>query len=264
MDSTTNEGRVITIGDLLGIFIHRLWILILVPAVVVAGLFIYKTQTFVPEYESTATLYILKEATDSNTVLSSQDFSLALNVVNDCTYFLKSHSVVDETISNLDLDMSYGELSGRISTANPTDTRFLTVTVRASSPEDAKLIVDEICEIGARDISETMGFQQVNVYEKGIVNTVPCNQTGLTTYALVGMAIVVAIYAVFLVLFMLDDKIKGEEDIIRHLGLSVLGEIPNTESTKGRGGKYSKYGRYGEKTRYVTQEESDSKDNAKK
>lgn len=253
MNNKTNEGRVILISDLFGILIQRLWILILIPVIVVSGLYIYNKQTFVPQYESTATLYILKQESDSNTLLSSSDFTLALNVVKDCTYFLKSHSVVDKVISTLELDMEYEDLSKSIKTANPSDTRFLTVTVTASSPQLAKEIVDEICEVGAVDISETMGFQQVNVYERGIIESDPSNVVGLTTYLFIAIAVFAVIYAIYLIIFILDDKIKSEEDVTKYLGLSVIGQIPNIDSVTSKGKKYGgRYCRYGKYSTYTS------------
>ena len=36
----------------------------------------------------------------------------------------------------------------------------------------------------------------------------------------------------YLIAFILDDKIKTEEDVAKYLGLSVLGEIPNSKNAK--------------------------------
>ena len=40
---------------------------------------------------------------------------------------------------------------------------------------------------------------------------------------------VVAICAILLAFYIFDDKIKTPDDIEKHLGLSVLGEIPEIE-----------------------------------
>lgn len=244
MDQQINT-RNISIKDLWSIFLHRFWIMLIAAVAVTGGMFLYVRLTFVPEYESKATLYILKQ--NENTVQtnnSSDDFSLALKVVNDCDYLLKSHSVLDEVIDRLDLDIPYETLSKCVSTSNPENTRILEVTVRADSPELAKKIVDCICEIGTEKIEEAMGFSQVNLYEYGILNTNPSNFTGVITYLLAGIIAAVVTYTVFLIAFLLDDRIRTEDDIERYLGLSVLGDIPNTgEAKKHRYGYYSAYGK---------------------
>ena len=240
--------RVVTIIDLWYIFVHRLWVMALAAVVAVGGLFIINRVTFVPAYSSTATLYILRQNEATATGNSDSDFSLALKVVNDCDYLLKSHSVLDEVIQELNLETDYKTLSKSISTSNPENTRILEVTVESDSPENAKRIVDAICEIGQEQITEAMGFQQVNLYEHGTLNDKPCNATSMTTYMLVGMIAAVLVYSIYLIIYLLDDRIRTEEDIERYLGLSVLGDIPNADDKKSHQyGYYKAYGSHEQK-----------------
>lgn len=225
--------RVVTLKDLWGIFIHRLWIIIIAAAAVVGGLFVINRMTFVPVYSSTATLYILRQEGGATSDSSADaDFSLALKVVNDCDYLLKSHSVLDEVIQKLDLQIGYKALSESVSTSNPENTRILEVTVESDSPENAKHIVDALCEIGQEKVAEAMGFQQVNLYEYGTLSNKPCNTTSITTYLLAGVIAAILVYSAFLIVFLLDDCIRTEEDIERYLGLSILGNIPNANDKK--------------------------------
>lgn len=234
--------RTVTLRELWEIFLQRVWIIVLAAVLVSGGAFLFDRITYVPKYESTATLYILRQ-NESTTASSSDDFSLALKVISDCDYILKSHPVLDGVIEELALDISYDRLSKNISTSNPENTRILEVTVVSSSPEEAKRIVDSICEIGTRKIDAAMGSDQVNLYEYGILDPEPCNTTGLSVFALVGIAAAILAYVIFVTAYLLDDRIRTEEDIERYLGLSLLGDIPNAdESKKGRAGYYSAYG----------------------
>lgn len=179
--------KTVTLKDLWGIFVRRLWAIILAACICCCGLLVFNRMTFVPQYASTATLYILRQADSANASDASSDFSLALKVVNDCTYLLKSHTVLDEVISSLNLDMEYEDLYDCVSTSNPEDTRILEVTVKADSPELAKRIVDRICTIGSQRIEDAMGFQQVNLYELGTTDPNPCNSTRMITFAFAGI-----------------------------------------------------------------------------
>lgn len=236
--------RIVTLKDLWSIFIRRFWIMMLAAFVAMGGMFSVIRLTFVPEYESTATLYILKQEERENDMNSSEDFSLALKVVNDCDYLLKSHSVLDEVIDELGLTIPYEDLNESVSTSNPEDTRILEVTVISDSPQEAKRIVDSVCTVGAEKIEEAMGFKQVNLYELGTLNTDPCNVTSLVSYLLVGIIAAILVYTIFLIAFLVDDRIHTEEDIKRYLGLSILGDIPNANETKK--------GHYGYRTSYGT------------
>lgn len=238
----SSSVRVVTLKELWELFVHRWWV-VLLAAVICSGSFYAAVQlTFVPQYKSTATLYILNQ-NETQTSNVSDDFSLALKVVNDCDYLLKSHSVLDQVIEQLNLDISYEDLSKTVSTSNPEDTRILEVSVEAASPEEAKRIVDAVCEVGTESITQAMGFQQVNLYEHGTIGTKPSNQTRKLTYALVGAVAAVLTYTLFLILFLADDTIKTDEDIAQYLGLTILGDIPNANNAnKKHYGYYSAYG----------------------
>ena len=153
---------------------------------------------------------------------------------------------MDEVISSLNLDMEYEDLYDCVSTSNPEDTRILEVTVKADSPELAKRIVDRICTIGSKRIEDAMGFQQVNLYELGTTDPDPCNSTRMLTFAFAGVVAAVVTYVIFLIIFLLDDRIKtDDENLERYLGLSVLGNIPNADGKKaGKYGYYKTYAAY--------------------
>jgi capsular polysaccharide biosynthesis protein len=119
----------------------------------------------------------------------------------------------------------------------------LEVTVKAKTPQETKDVVDSLCVIGAEKIAEAMGYDQVNVYEKGTLAKRPSNPVSLLLYLILGLAAAAVVYVCFVLAFLIDDRIRTEEDIQRYLGLSILGDIVNVnEEHKGRYG----YG-YGKK-----------------
>ena len=230
--------------DFWDIFAKRwLWILLAV-AVCAGGMFLYDRMSYTPEYTSTATLYILRQNEDGSVSGSSEDFSLALKVVNDCDWLLRSHSVLDEVIQELDLDMSYAELYKRVSTSNPSSTRILKVTVKAPSAKLAKEIVDCICRIGPDKIAMAMGFDQVNLFELGTLETSPSNAMSMKKYVKIGLAAAAGVYLVFLLMFLLDCRIRSAADVERMLGLTVLGELPDANAPVKKG-----HGAYGQPAR---------------
>lgn len=237
-------GKTVTLKDLWSILVQRLWIIAAAAITAMGGMFLVIQLTFVPQYASTATLYILRQdqGNMTNSSYSSDDFSLALKVVSDCDYLLKSHSVLDEVIDELNLTISYEELSKSVSTSNPDNTRILEVTVVSDSPEESKRIVDSVCLVGTEKISEAMGFNQANLYEYGIMDNKPCNKTRLMSFLMVGAVMVILVYSAFLIAFLVDDRIRTENDIERYLGLSILGSIPNANETqKGHYGYAASY-----------------------
>ena len=72
--------KTVTLKDLWGVFVQRLWAIILAACICCGGLLVFNRMTFVPQYASTATLYILRQADGATASDASSDFSLALKV----------------------------------------------------------------------------------------------------------------------------------------------------------------------------------------
>lgn len=242
-----NAQQVITFRDIWELFLQRLVIVLLVSAISVAIFYVYNKATYVPMYQSTATLYIAGggEYEENTSADAYNNYTLTLKVVNDCDYLLSSRSVLDQLIQDMELkNITYGTLQGRISTENPSNTRILEVTVQAETPELAKAIVDKLCKIGETKINEAMGANYVSVYEPGALNKSPCNITPKLVYLLVGFVAGALTFSLCLIIFLLDDRIHSADHIEQILGLSVLGDIPDNNSSSGRGRYGYRYGGY--------------------
>ncbi|MBQ8404304.1 MAG: hypothetical protein IJX55_07780 [Clostridia bacterium] len=244
MDEQTNV-KTIALKDLWDIFVKRAWIMVLVAAIAVGSFFAISKALYVPEYSSKATIYVLDK--DESGSLGATELNVADKFLYDCTYAIKSEAVLNSVRAELALPQTYKGLYEKVSTSNPSNTRFIEVTVQAASPELAKEIVDAICEESKNLIVSEMNYE-IHVFQEGIFSTEPSNQTSLTTYILVGLVAAVLVYGVFFLMFMLDDSVWTDEEIDKYLGISILGDIPDANSTRRKGygyGKYGKYGKYG-------------------
>ena len=254
MENQTLETKIVSLKELWDLFLQRVWIMLIAAVAAIALMFLFIKITFVPQYESTATIYILSN-TEFNPNNVNSSFSLASLVVEDCNYILKSHAVLDEVSSLMKEDPTFGDeeylyekLEKSIKTNNPQDSRILEVTVTADSPEEAKSIVDKICDVGGDKIKETMKLDQLNIIEYGTLEEEPCNVTGITTYLLVGLVAAVLVYVIFLLVYIFDDRVRDDESVEQYLKLTILGDIPDADDTKKfhKGYYYRKsYGRYG-------------------
>ena len=178
----------------------------------------YSVITYKPEYTSSATIYILRQDNEGGgSSVNNADFSLALSTVNDCTVLLTSHKVLDRVIENLGMPIQYEKLKTMISIRNPPSTRILEVSVRAPSPTDAKIIVDELCSVGAAIIMETLGINQVNPIDEGTYSETPSNSM-IRPYSCGGFADCGCSFGIYVVVYVLDDKIKTADDVEKYLG----------------------------------------------
>lgn len=230
--NNNNESN-IKFRDLFSLFVSNLWIMVLVAVVVASGVFAYGYFTYEPTYESTGSMYILRQGEIEDSIDYSSNFNVALSVVNDCKTLLTSHTVLDRVIEENDLQYTYGELNSLIEINNPSNTRYLEITVKAHTPEEAKLIVDSISRIGEAEIDEVMGFNQINPFDSGTLASVPSNSPFEITFALLGAVVAFLLTFVVIVLaFIFDDKVSDPEMVEKSLELSVLAVIPNFEKYK--------------------------------
>lgn len=237
----SGTSKMITLADLWKLFLKRLWIVLLVSVLVTVAAYLINHFTYTPQYTSTATLYILRQDDSVSKSNGDADFSLALKVVSDCDYLLKSRSVLIEVIDELQIQYEYEQLSKMVSTNNPDNTRILEVKVEADSPELAKQIVDKICVIGQDKITDAMGFQQVNLYEYGNYDPEPSNRFRIISYVLVFFLTAIVTFLIIIAAFLLDDRIQDDTDIEKKLGLSLLADIPTASLSGETGHDYYGY-----------------------
>lgn len=234
MNNRQINAREITLKNIWEIFLKN-WIVIVVAAVLAAVIpFAVIQLTYTPQYNSTATLYVLKQSDNStgNADPTVSDFSLALNVINDCSYLIKDRVTLDKVIEQLSYEIEPDVLKDRITVTNPTGTRILEVSVKADTPELAKETVDILCSVGTETIADAMGFSQVNPSREGVLEEEPSNKMPAFMYVLFALVAAVMAYAVFLIIYIFDDRLSTAEDIRNQLGLTVLGEIPDVNSKK--------------------------------
>ena len=109
---------------------------------------------------------------------------------------IKSEPVMDQVISDLNLDMKADELAEKISVENVSDTRILKITAKANKPILAKEIADTVCQVSKSQIRNIMGVESVNIVEEGNVASKPASPD-ISLYAKVGVVLGAFISIVF-------------------------------------------------------------------
>ena len=149
--------------DLRELFIEFLlnWKSILAAALLGAALcFCIRYFLLLPKYEATSLLYVL---TKSTSITSLADLQTGANLTQDYLIVTKGRPVLDQVIYNLKLPENYEELEEIVEVTNPTNTRFIEITVKDTDPLRAKAISDEIAELAAEELLDK--FQGRPAYE---------------------------------------------------------------------------------------------------
>ena len=205
------------------------WVMIVSSTILVALIaFCISKFIMVPQYTSTAQLYVLSKSTS---LTSLADIQMGTNLTNDYKVVVTGRPVLEQVITNLALDEeTYSSLVERVAINNPSNSRILEITVTDPNPKLAKKIADEIADVGAAFISEKMDQDPPSVIQYGYVaknavspNTMMNTVLGAAIGAFLAMAIVIISY-------LMNDTIMTAEDIERKLDMHVLGSLPLEEA----------------------------------
>lgn len=224
-----DEEMEIDLGRILFALKKKLWVIILAGLVLAFGAALYTRFLVSPVYTSYSTMLVLTKET---TLASVADLQLGTQLTKDYSVLIESRPVLEETIDNLGLDMTYQTLRDSVEITNPEDTRILTLAVNHSDPETAKLLVDELASVSSAYIGDKMEVTPPKIIEEGEIATEKTSPS-MRKNVLMGLAAGVLL-ASFLValLEILNDSINTEEDVERYLELSVFAVVPDREMTK--------------------------------
>ena len=230
MQTSYQEDEIeIDLQDLFGLLLHKAWIIIL--AAIVAGAigFAYSFFLITPQYESTTSIYISTSKGNENSMTYS-DAQLASQLTKDYEELILGRTVLEKVIDVYKLDESYESLKNRVTVANTSNTRIITITVKDPNPANAQIIANSIRDAAAIHIKDVTDVEAVNVADEANLPGSPC-EPSIPKWTLIAAMIGVILSAgIIIVQYLLDDTIKSSEDIEKYLELSTLGLIPNFDT----------------------------------
>ena len=216
--------------DLLEVFyvlLDKIWAIIL-SGVLAALVVVAATILFVtPQYESTTKIMVLNKQ-DSNT-LTSADMQTSTQLTKDYAELIKSRTVLEGVIAQLNLNITYQQLLGKLTVDTSTDSRIVTIIVSDEDPYTASEMANAIRDMAAEHIQSVMDIEAVNVVDSANIPSEKASPSLAKNAVIGGLLGVIIAMAIVIIIYLTNDTIKVEEDVERYLGLSVLGSIPYSE-----------------------------------
>jgi Capsular polysaccharide biosynthesis protein len=226
MENNKNEEVEIDLLDLFYLIKSRLWIIILSGAIVAAAAGLISSFVLTPIYTSTTYLYILNKTPSLTNLTSLDDLQLGTQLTQDYMVLVKSRTVVNQVIDNLGMDISYEQMKELVSITNPPNTRILEISVNYPDAYMANEIVNEFADVSKKQIASIMDIKEPRIADKGVVATEPSSPNIKRNIIIGGLVGLIIAAGIIVVLYLMDDTIKNDEDIEKYLGISTLGLIP--------------------------------------
>lgn len=189
------------------------------------------TQVFIrPTYVSTTKIVVLNK--QNRDTLTSSDMQTSTLLTKDYAELIKSRTVTESVIAELDLKLTHEQLLDKISVSTPSDTRIVTISVTDNDPYEASRIADAVRTAAAVHIQRVMDTEAVNVVDNANIPDKKSGPNVLKNGMMAGLLGCILAAAVVIVMYLLNDTIQTPEDVERYLELSNLGLIPLSENEK--------------------------------
>ena len=200
------------------------WHLICLSAFLCALIGLLSAMFFMDEkFESKTSIYIYNQQSENMTY---NDLQTGSTLTKDYEVLVKGRTVLESAVEGLNLDLTYEQINSMVTVTVPTSTRIVEITVESTDPYLSRDMADAIREIASKNIAEVMGVDAVNVVETANLPERKSSPSITKFTVLGGMAGGVLACGIVVILFLLNDTIRTQDDVEKYLGLSTLGIIP--------------------------------------
>ena len=157
------------------------------------------------------------------------DMQTSTQLTKDYAELIKSRTVLEGVIAQLNLNITYQQLLGKLTVDTSTDSRIVTIIVSDEDPYTASEMANAIRDMAAEHIQSVMDIEAVNVVDSANIPSEKASPSLAKNGVIGGLLGVIIAMAIVIIIYLTNDTIKVEEDVERYLGLSVLGSIPYSE-----------------------------------
>lgn len=229
MESIMKKNEEITIQDLLGLFLPKMWLIVIITVVCAAGVGIYTRLAKPLTYTASTKLCLYSQddrTTDqANINAATQNTPLYMMAVTE-NIFLSDVLAALPAPYNETLTITYLQKVVKISQNE--QTRAFTVSVTDTDKERAFAIADTICTISNDEFLEIFGEKASKVVPLGKPELPQhANSRGTVRNAVVGgvAGLVFALLGIWL-FSVLDTTIRDKKKIEDNFDIPVIGVIP--------------------------------------
>jgi len=236
------EGLEVNIQKLVMTYVTRWWLFVVMALIVGAAAYGYSYYKTVPMYQASTTIYVnnMVEGITVDSVSSGQLYA-SQQLVSTYINIVKSDRVMSQVAAHLGEGYTGDRIKSMTSASQVSNTEIFAINVSSPNPEEAAKVANAIGEVVPGVLAELIEGSSARVIDTA---RVPISPYGLN-YRSMGIrgALIGACLAFIYVtiLFLMDVRIKDEEDIAMLFEYPVLGQIPEFV-TSSKSGTYG-YGK---------------------
>ena len=223
------DYETIDLLELLGVLRQHILALLLTTVLAALAGFLVSSFVLTPQYQASA-LMIVNTRQDTSANVTSDQLTSASRLVSTYSIIVKSDTVLNQVIANLGLNMTYETLASKEEVSEVDETKVMEITVTDPNPDGARQVCEQITQVAPDAILTAVEAGSVKVISAASVDPDPVSPNIPRNTAIAGVLGLVACVGILFLRVLLDNKINTEDDVTKHLGLTVIGVIPNYEN----------------------------------
>ncbi len=244
--------RGITLFSLFNLALKNIFILIIAAVIFAVGAYGFCEYVAVPRYSATGSLLItngaLVNGTDINengeiTKLENADVIASINFMGTAADMLRQNGIYKELSERMGEKYTYNQLMGMSNIERREEhSLYIDVTFTTSSKAEAVEITNQFMDLTPEFFEKQVNSVKVSYFKvDNAYQVYPQTFMMIMLFALIG---VIFVYAILLIIFLMNTTIVNEDDLKERFDVMILGSIPDFASARSK--KYGKYyDRYG-------------------
>lgn len=183
-----------------------------------------------PVYQSSTQL-LVNQSKSEQPVINPGEIQTNLQLIKTYNVIIKSPTILDKVIADLDLDMNTAQLNSKITVNSEGESQVINLAVQDTDPKTAADIANKTAAVFQNEIPKIMNVDNVSILAKAEVGEKqsPIKPKPLLNIAIAMVVGLMAGVGIAFLLEYLDNTVKTEQEVEKLLGVPVLGSITRIE-----------------------------------
>lgn len=220
--------------DFLKIIRRKLWLVIII-VFGISSITAYMNYFYLTPYYSNSSTLLVNDRNMENTP-SLNDVLVYEKLIGTYKDIIKSKKILTPVVVEYGRGLSYEQLVGMLNVSSKPSSQVITITVISTNYIQATTLANLIAETFSRLLPNVMTVDNVQILDAAEQDSTPLPvkpRKKLNVFLSFFLSTFVSV-ALILILYLLDTKIRTEEDLIQTVNYPLLGSVPKINNKKVR------------------------------